>query len=45
VVSEILNGKRELNARQIRALAERFHVSPAVFMLGERGDGKIAVDS
>ena len=31
VVSEILNGKRELNVRQIRALATRFHVSPAVF--------------
>jgi HTH-type transcriptional regulator/antitoxin HigA len=32
VVSEILNGKRELNLRQIRALAKRFHVSPAVFV-------------
>lgn len=32
VVSEILNGKRELNVRQIRALANRFHVSPAVFI-------------
>lgn len=32
VVSEILNGKRELNVRQIRALAERFRVSPAVFI-------------
>lgn len=32
VVSEILNGKRELNVRHIRALAARFHVSPAVFM-------------
>ncbi len=32
VVSEILGGKRELNIRQIRALAERFHVSPAVFV-------------
>ncbi len=32
VVSEILNGKRELNIRQIRALAERFNVSPAVFV-------------
>ena len=32
VVSEILNGKRELNLRQIRALAERFHVSPAAFI-------------
>ncbi len=32
VVSEILNGKREFNVRQIRSLARRFHVSPAVFM-------------
>jgi HTH-type transcriptional regulator / antitoxin HigA len=32
VVSEILNGKRELNVRQIRKLADRFHVSPAVFV-------------
>ena len=32
VVSEVLNGKRELNVRQIRALAKRFHVSPAVFI-------------
>ncbi len=32
VVSEILNGTRELNVRQIRALAKRFHVSPAVFV-------------
>jgi HTH-type transcriptional regulator/antitoxin HigA len=31
VVSEILRGKRELNVRQIRALAGRFQVSPAVF--------------
>lgn len=32
VVSEVLNGKRELNVRQIRALAARFGVSPAVFV-------------
>ena len=32
VVSEILNGKRELNVRQIRQLAKRFHISPAVFV-------------
>jgi HTH-type transcriptional regulator / antitoxin HigA len=32
VVSEILSGKRQLNVRQIRALAERFNVSPAVFL-------------
>lgn len=32
VVSEILRGKRDLNARQIRALGERFAVSPATFL-------------
>ena len=32
VVSELLSGKRSLNVRQIRALAARFNVSPAVFM-------------
>jgi len=32
VVSEILSGKRELNVRQVRALAKRFHVSPSVFI-------------
>ena len=32
VVSEILNGKRELNVRQIRSLAQRFGVSSAVFV-------------
>jgi HTH-type transcriptional regulator/antitoxin HigA len=32
VVSEILNGKRELNVRQIRALAKRFKVSTAAFV-------------
>jgi HTH-type transcriptional regulator/antitoxin HigA len=32
VVSEVLNGRRELNVRQIRALAGRFRVSPAVFI-------------
>jgi len=30
VVSEILSGRRELNVRQIRALAKRFH--PAAFV-------------
>jgi len=29
--SMILNGKRELSKANIRALADRFHVSPAVF--------------
>lgn len=32
VVSEVLAGKRELNARQIKRLAKRFGVSPAVFI-------------
>ena len=32
VVSEILNGKREINARQAKALAGRFGVSAAVFL-------------
>ena len=31
-VSEVLNGKREINARQARALGKRFRVSPAVFI-------------
>lgn len=32
VVSEILSGKRAMNARQAKALAARFNVSPAVFI-------------
>lgn len=32
VVSATLNGKRELNTRQVKALAKRFNVSPAVFL-------------
>ena len=32
IVSEVLAGKRELNVRQIRKLARRFGVSPAVFV-------------
>ena len=32
VVSEILNGKRELNVRQVRSLAQRFKVSSAAFV-------------
>jgi HTH-type transcriptional regulator / antitoxin HigA len=32
VVSEILNGKRELNLCQVRSLAERFKVSSSVFV-------------
>ena len=32
VISEILNGKRELNVRQIQILAKKFKVSSAVFV-------------
>ncbi len=32
VVSEILNGKRQLNVPQIKALGKRFNVSPTVFI-------------
>ncbi len=32
VVSEILSGKRELNLRQVKALSQRFKVSPNVFL-------------
>lgn len=32
VVSEILNGKRDLNVRQIKLLSERFHVGAQVFV-------------
>lgn len=32
VISEILNGKRELNVRQIKLLAKRFHVSVETFI-------------
>lgn len=31
VVSEIMNGRRKLNVRQIEALAKKFKVSPATF--------------
>jgi HTH-type transcriptional regulator/antitoxin HigA len=31
IVSEVLNGKRELNKEHIKRLSERFQVSPAVF--------------
>lgn len=36
VVSELLNGKRELNLRQMRALAARFAVPISVFVDGVR---------
>ncbi len=32
VVSEILNGRRELNLRQVKALSKRFNVPAAVFI-------------
>ncbi len=32
VVSEILDGKRQLNVQQIKAVSKRFSVSPAVFI-------------
>jgi len=32
VVSEILSGRRELNLRQIKALAKRFGVNPGAFL-------------
>ncbi|HEB71494.1 MAG TPA: transcriptional regulator, partial [Nitrospirae bacterium] len=32
IVSEVLGGKRILNTTQIKKLAKRFHVSPAVFI-------------
>lgn len=32
VVSEVLNGKRSLNVRQIHALARRFGISPAALL-------------
>jgi HTH-type transcriptional regulator/antitoxin HigA len=32
VVSEILSGSRQINARQAKALAKRFGISPAVFL-------------
>ena len=31
IVSEVVNGRRELNKEQIRRLSERFHVSPELF--------------
>lgn len=32
VVSKILKGERELNLRQVKALAKRFKVSPEIFI-------------
>jgi len=36
IVSEVLSGKRKLNATHIEALSRRFHVSPAVFFAAEK---------
>jgi HTH-type transcriptional regulator/antitoxin HigA len=32
IVSEVLNGKRQLTTEHIRKLSERFHVSPELFI-------------
>ncbi len=32
IISEIIDGKKELTVKHIQALAERFHVSPSVFV-------------
>ena len=32
VISEIINGKRQLNLRQIKLLAKKFHVDPSTFI-------------
>jgi HTH-type transcriptional regulator / antitoxin HigA len=32
IVSEVLNGKRQLTTEHIRRLSERFHVSPELFI-------------
>lgn len=37
VISMLLSGARQLNVRQIQALAARFHVSPTVFI--EKAEG------
>jgi HTH-type transcriptional regulator/antitoxin HigA len=42
VVSEILSGERELNIRQIRRLARRFGVSPAVFIASPLDESEIS---
>ena len=34
VVSEVINGKRALNVRQVQALVKRFDVAPGVFLQG-----------
>jgi HTH-type transcriptional regulator/antitoxin HigA len=39
VVSEVLRGRRELNVRQIRALAARFGVGPEAFIARESRHG------
>jgi HTH-type transcriptional regulator/antitoxin HigA len=36
IVSEVLNGKRELNKQHIEKLSQRFNVSPALFFSDSR---------
>jgi HTH-type transcriptional regulator / antitoxin HigA len=36
VVSEVLSGKRDLNVRQIKALAARFGIDPGAFLSASR---------
>jgi HTH-type transcriptional regulator/antitoxin HigA len=44
VVSEVLSGKRKLNATHIEQLSKRFHVSPAVFFpSGEMTEGRARI--
>src|SRR5574343_28288 len=45
VVSEILNGKRELNVRQIKALAERFGVDVGIFKITAFKAGDTALET
>ena len=48
IVSEVLNGKRQLTVEHIEKLAEFFNVSPSVFFPRSSGDrwlGAIAVDA
>jgi HTH-type transcriptional regulator/antitoxin HigA len=45
VVSQLLNGKREFNAKQARALADRFGVSPALFIAESSSTDASTADS
>lgn len=37
LTSEVVNGKRSISKAQAKAIAERFHVSPEVFLYGNAG--------